>query len=418
MQGPGRRRILIRQIVGILVVAVVVAGVILFIRSRGSDKPQVLQLPAATANGDGPQSHVSFLSLLIPPPAEHISGPSAPRSLADLARRLPLERAVAQLFLFGFSGKDATAPIFSELQRLDVGGLVVDGRNYDSAQQLAGLVGQLTAAAKSASHLPPWVMAEQDGGDYSQFPDLPPTHPPGDFSRPATAAGAVTESASTLKALGLNGLLEPDLDVAPRDSAIGTQSLSEDPAAVADYALRIVAACRRLQILCAAKHFPGIGTADTPTDEGPAQIGLSMAQLMQRDVVPFQAAIKAGIPAIVVGEGLYEPDEFVTPAALSSKIIGGLLRKRLRFGGLAITDDLADPGVSTFDQIPDAAVQALKAGADMVYISGGLGDQDAAYNAVLNAVRSGQIPEQQVRQSLLRVLVAKGGYKLLVGNGG
>ena len=412
--GPRRKRIVIRQLAAIALAAVVVAGVIVFIRSRGSDEPQQLRLPAATASGNEPASHVSFLQRLIPPPSQRVSGPSAPRSIADLARRLPLERAVAQLFLFGFNGKDASAPIFQELRRLDVGGLVVDGRNYDTAQQLAGLNSQLTAAAASAGHLPPWLMAEQDGGDYSQFPDLPPTQPPGDYAKPADAAAALNESATTLKALGFNGLLEPDLDVGPKDGALGTQLLSDDPQEVADYARRTVAACRALQILCAAKHFPGIGTASTPTDEGPAQIGLPLSQLIERDVVPFRAAIKAGISALVIGEGLYEPDEFITPAALSQKIIGNLLRKRLRFGGLAITDDLADPGVSSFAQIPDAAVQAVQAGADMVYVSGDLSDQEAAYTAVLNAVRSGAISEARLRQSLLRVLIAKSGYKLLV----
>jgi beta-N-acetylhexosaminidase len=167
-------------------------------------------------------------------------------------------------------------------------------------------------------------------------------------------------------------------------------------------------------MLCAPKHFPGIGSADTPTDEGTAQIGLPLDQLMQRDAVPFAAAVKAEVSAIVVGEGLYEPDDFVTPAALSSKIIGGVLRGRLRFGGLVLTDDLADPGVSSLVQVPDAAVEAIKAGADMVYISGELSDQEAAYAAVLNAVRSGAISEERMRQSLLRVLIAKGGYSLLV----
>ena len=415
--GPGRKRILIRQLTALAVIAVFVAGAIVFIRSRNGDSDggaRTLRLPAATETGDGPVSHISFLQRLIPPATERASGPAAPRSLADLARRLPLERAVAQVFLLGMNGKDSSAPIFQELKRLDIGGLVLDGRNYDSAQQLAGLTGQLRTAARRARHLPPWLMAEQDGGDYSQFPDLPPAHAPGDFRKPADAAAAMTGAVRTLKALGLNGLLEPDLDVSGADGALGTQAPSDDPNAVADYARRTVASCRKLSILCAAKHFPGIGSASTPTDEGPAQIGLPISQLMQRDVVPFQAAIKAGISALVVGEGLYEPDSFVTPAALSSNIIQGLLRKRLRFGGLAITDDLADPGVSSFAQIPDAAVAAVKAGADMVYVSGGLSDQEAAYTAVLNAVRSGQISETRLRQSLLRVLLAKRGYRLLV----
>src|SRR3954470_12174512 len=175
VRGPRRKRILIRQLIAILVVALVVGGTIVFIRSRGGGDAQTtsLQLPAATGNGDGPASHVSFLERLIPPPSQAVAGPRAPRSLADLARRLPLERVVAQLFLFGFTGKDSTAPIFDELKRLDVGGLVVDGGNYESAQQLAGLTAQLASAASSGQHLPPFVMAEQDGGDYSQFPDLP-----------------------------------------------------------------------------------------------------------------------------------------------------------------------------------------------------------------------------------------------------
>jgi beta-N-acetylhexosaminidase len=426
VRGPRRKRILIRQLTAILVLALLIGGAIVYIRSRGGAESSAttLQLPAATGDGDGPASHVSFLERLIPPPPERVSGPAAPRSLADLARRLPLERAVAQLFLFGFTGKDASAPIFRELQRLDVGGLVVDGRNYNSAQQLAGLIGQLTAAAAHARHLPPWIMAEQDGGEYSQFPDLPPARGPGGYKNAVDAAAAFTGAATTLKAVGINALLEPDLDVASSDEVgggpLGTRALGDNPDDVANYARRTIAACRQLQILCAPKHFPGVGAADTATDEGTAQIGLPLSQLMQRDVVPFAAAIKAQSTALVVGEGLYEPDDFVTPAALSSKIVGNLLRKRLRFGGLILTDDLADPGVSSLVQVPDAAVDAIKAGVDMVYVSGELSDQEAAYTAVLNAVRSGEISEARVRQSLLRVLVAKGGYNLLVtqrGNG-
>jgi beta-N-acetylhexosaminidase len=414
VRGPRRRRIVLRQLLAVLVVAVVVGGAIALIRGHaGRGGATAVRLPAATAGGDQPASHVSFLERLIPPPQERVSDPSAPRSIADLVRRLPLDRAVAQLFLLGFSGSDSTSPIFDQLGRLDIGGLVLDSRNYQTPQQLAGLTGQLSAAARAAKHLPPWILAEQDGGDYSQFPDLPPTHPPADFHGAADAAAALTSGATTLKGLGFNGLLDPDLDVSDRSGPLGAQAFSDNPQAVASYARDTVAACRKLRLFCAAKHFPGVGGADTATDEGPAQVGFSLPQLMERDVVPFAAAIKAGIPGIVVGEALYAPDEFVTPATLSSNIVGGLLRKRLRFGGLALTDDLSDPGVTTFSQVPDAAVAAIKAGADMVYISGAASDQESAYTAVLNGVRSGQIPEKRVREALLRVLLTKQVYGLL-----
>jgi beta-N-acetylhexosaminidase len=168
-------------------------------------------------------------------------------------------------------------------------------------------------------------------------------------------------------------------------------------------------------VLCAPKHFPGLGAASAATDEGPAQVGLSMAALRRRDMRPFAAAIRSGAPAVLVGHGLYEPDSFVTPASTSKAVMGGLLRGRLHFGGLAITDDLADPGVSSFAPVPDAAVEALRAGADMVFVSGPLADQEAAYNAVLNAVRAGDIPERRVRAALLRVLLTKRAYQLLSG---
>src|SRR3954451_2487592 len=158
---PSRRRIVVRPLAAILVLALVAGGAVVAL-TRGGDEPKAVRLPAAAGDGSsGPESHVSFLQRLIPPPAETVRGPAAPRSLADLARRLPLERAVAQLFLFGFSGKDGTVPVFDQLKRLDVGGVVVDARNYDSAQQLAALTGQLASAAASARHLPPWIVAEQ-----------------------------------------------------------------------------------------------------------------------------------------------------------------------------------------------------------------------------------------------------------------
>src|SRR3954468_6733614 len=206
VRGPRRKRILIRQLTAILVLALVVAGIAAFIRSRDASdgaSSKSLLLPAATGSGDGPVSDVSFLERLIPPPAERVAGPAAPRTLADLARRLPLERAVAQLFLFGFTGRDASAPIFQKLKRLDIGGFVVDGGNYDSAQQLAALNAQLTSAAASAHHLPPWIMAEQNGGDASQFPDLPPARGPGGYNSAADAATAFAGAATTLRALGI-----------------------------------------------------------------------------------------------------------------------------------------------------------------------------------------------------------------------
>jgi beta-N-acetylhexosaminidase len=90
-----------------------------------------------------------------------------------------------------------------------------------------------------------------------------------------------------------------------------------------------------------------------------------------------------------------------------------LLRKELRFKGVVMTDDLSDPALASFASISDAAVDAIKAGADMVYISGPAGDQRAAYVAVLRAVRSGRISTTRLDQAVLRILEAKRNYRLI-----
>ena len=90
-----------------------------------------------------------------------------------------------------------------------------------------------------------------------------------------------------------------------------------------------------------------------------------------------------------------------------------MLRRELGFEGVAITDDLADPAVTAIDTVPDAAVQAVRAGADMLYISGSAGDQQAAYVAVLRAVQRGRIPRRRLDEAIGRILLAKQGYDLI-----
>ena len=179
------------------------------------------------------------------------------------------------------------------------------------------------------------------------------------------------------------------------------------PSRVADYARAVVSAYRRKRVFTAARHFPGLGTGSQSTEEGPSNVGQSLEQLRRRDLVPFRTAIRAGVPGIMLSHGLYVLDDFVTPASLSSRVATGLLRRELKFRGIAITDDLADPPITALGSVPDAAVAAVKAGADMLYISGPAGDQQAAYVAVLRAVRRRQIPIRRVDEALDRILLAK-----------
>ncbi|HWH44776.1 MAG TPA: glycoside hydrolase family 3 N-terminal domain-containing protein, partial [Thermoleophilaceae bacterium] len=342
------------------------------------------------------------------PPPERVTGPRVPRSVRDLAARLPLERKVAQLFVWGFEGQDLSAPVYQRLRELDLGGILLRSQNYLDPQRLSVLAGEPVAISQGAGHVPPWVFASQEGSEWNAFADLPPKGAPADYQTAADAAAAAAASAQNLRALGVTAVLGPVLDVGTDDGgALGPRAFSDDPEAVARFGRLVLREYERAGVLAAPKHFPGLGAASQDTEEGPASVGLSIDELEARDLFPFRAAIRAGIRALVVGHGLYATDDFVTPASLSPTVTRELLRGSLRFGGVAIADDLSAPAITAVDAVPDAAIDALRAGADMLVISGPQSDQEAAYLAVLNAVRKGQVKRRHVDDAVLRILLAK-----------
>jgi beta-N-acetylhexosaminidase len=259
------------------------------------------------------------------------------------------------------------------------------------------------------------VFASQEGGDLNAFPDLPPTAAPADLTSAREAEMEARASANSLLALGINAVLGPVVDVGSSEtgSALGARVYSDDPREVSSYADRVVRAYRAEHVFSSAAHFPGLGGTDQSTQDGPATVGLGLDELRQRDLIPFHAAIDAGVPGVTISSALYPTSDFTTPASLSRSVDTALLRRDMRFKGVAMTDDLADPAITTLHTVPDAAVLAMRAGADLIYISGGAGDQQAAYVAVLRAVQRGRIPRRRLDEAVGRILLAKQDYGLI-----
>ena len=364
-----------------------------------------------------PEEHISFLAKIVPPPAREPGGGGAafPRKIAGVARRLSTERKVAQLFLFGFRGTDSTSEIFGRLRRLDLGGIVVSLSNYLNQGQLSALAGEAAAVARQRRHLRPWVFASQEGGELNSFPDLPPSAAPADLKSAADAGKEARASASALRSLGVNGVLGPVLDVGASEtgSVLGARVFSDEPEQVARYAEETVRAYRGERVFSAVSHFPGLGATDQSTEDGPATVGLGLDELRERDLIPFRAGFGAGAPGVTIASALYPFNDFTVPASLSKTVDSQLLRRELKYKGVAMTDDLADPAITALHSVPDAAVQAFRAGADVLYISGGPGDQQAAYIAVLRAVQRGRVPRSRLNDAVGRVLLAKKAYGLI-----
>jgi beta-N-acetylhexosaminidase len=216
------------------------------------------------------------------------------------------------------------------------------------------------------------------------------------------------------RAIGVEWNLFPDADVNsnPANPVINTRSFGEDPNQVGAMASAYIRGARGSGLLTAAKHFPGHGDTATDSHLGVAAVNRSKDQIYQIDLPPFRASISAGTDAVMVAHVTAPALETDTKkvATTSGAIVTQLLKTQLGFNGLVITDAMDMSGLTRV--YPEgasaaaghAAVDAIKAGNDMLLLPS---DLDGAYNGLLNAVRSGEIPEKRLDESVLKVLRAK-----------
>ena len=301
-----------------------------------------------------------------------------------------------------------------------VGALVVRPQSWPGGggQQLLARL----HAATGPKGIPPLIIGLQEGGIYGAYPDLPPAERQleiGEIGKTSTARTWAEGWAGALKAAGFDLNTAPLADVATLDSAIADRAFGDEVELVSDMTRAAVRGCESAGLACAVAHFPGQGSATQDPGLGPATVSLDDASLKQRDLVPFEAAFEAKVPAVVLSNAFFAAYDPVTPASLSPTVATRLLRDELGFKGVAITDDLTATAVAGFRNVPEAAVAALAAGADLVAI-GDPAAAGAARKRLLKAARGGEIPPERLDQAAARVLDLKRRVGLLpaAGKGG
>jgi beta-N-acetylhexosaminidase len=220
-------------------------------------------------------------------------------------------------------------------------------------------------------------------------------------------------SAQEARAVGVHWNFFPVADVNsnPANPIINTRSFGEDPAQVSELTAAYIRGAKRYGLLTTAKHFPGHGDTDTDSHVALARVSGDRARLDAVELPPFRAAIAAGVDAVMVAHVTVPAiDASPTVASISEPVITGLLRRELGFDGLVVTDAMDMAALTQLfpqarrEAAGRAAVAAVQAGNDMVLIPT---DLDGAYHGLLDAVRSGAIPQARIDQSVRRILRAK-----------
>jgi beta-N-acetylhexosaminidase len=221
-------------------------------------------------------------------------------------------------------------------------------------------------------------------------------------------------SALESRAIGIqwNWFPVADVNSNPANPIIDTRSFGEDPVLVSKMVDAYIEGAHRGGMLTTVKHFPGHGDTDTDSHLSLARVNVSMDRLNAVELVPFRNAITAGVDSVMVGHLLVpaiEPDPN-RPASISAKVVTGLLKEKLGFHGLVVTDALDMAGLtkaftgSEHEIAAAEAVAALQAGSDMIIIPG---DLDGAANGLLNAVKSGEISQKRIDESVFKILRMK-----------
>ena len=387
------------------VVVLLLGGGIWLLFLRGGDDAPTVEAGSRFGQDTGSGSGGTLIDTLAPVLAVRTrsvrsgSDPAAPS--ADEVGRAPQD-AVAGLFMVGFKGTNSEASFFQRLKARPYGGVLLTSTNYVNPQKLSALTAALQRSARDAQHPAPLVAAGQEGGEFNAFGNLAPAAQVDIGNARKGTREAALAAGRQLRALGVGMNLAPNADIAVAGGPGQGRAFSGQEARVTSAVRASVSAYRQAKVVAAPRAISGRrrGLQQDPS-EGPAQVGLGIGDLRGADMKPFEAIATGdrAVPAIQMSNAIYAAFDGVTPATLLPEDVDGL-RDRLGFEGTIVSADLVATTATTGGSVAEAAIDALKAGVDLLIVPGGRAQQDEAYRAVVAAVRSRTIDPGRVSDAL------------------
>ena len=351
-----------------------------------------------------------------------------PDPIAEAVAAMGTEQKVSQLLVAGIEGTQLGQDAVQAVQDYQVGGVILFGRNVESAWQLAELTNGLKDL--NGDYTPLFLCVDQEGGRVDRMPPEVERTPSAwsvgqtlDTEGVGAAYGALL--AEECAAFGFNMDFAPSLDIwsNPDNTVIGDRAFGNDWEWTAFFGMSAVESMEEQGgVIPVVKHFPGHG--DTAVDSHVALpvVDKSLEELWQSELVPFNMTLnqedyfgaQAGpsAPAVMVAHILLSQVDPDYPASLSHRVVTGLLREEMGFDGVVCTDDLTMGAVSNTYGMGEAAVLAVEAGCDLLLVCHGADNLTAARDALLEAADSGRLSPERLDESVKRILSLKAEYGL------
>ncbi len=322
----------------------------------------------------------------------------------DILAGMSLEEKVGQLFMIGVQGTEMTPETQQLLQTVHPGGVILFGRNIQDADQLTKLIEDLQDVANADTGQPLFISTDQEGGEIVRIKWLDDGVAEADITSTDQAYRIGLERGQDLKGLGINQNLAPVLDMCQPGDFLTQykRCFPGSPQQVGELGKSVISGQRDGGILSTAKHFPGYGgiVFDPENDQIP-----TVSQVPE--ISQFKVAAQASPEFIMTANVIYEEIDANTPFTLTPAGIE-YLRKEVSGDYLVITDDLASKVLKAKYTMEGTVVMAAKAGNDILLISANQPeDPEAAYNAVLDAVKNGDIGEEEINKRVTAILRLK-----------
>jgi beta-N-acetylhexosaminidase len=330
---------------------------------------------------------------------------------------MELREKIGQLIFTGFPSTAPSQEFIRIVKEYKIGNVILFAHNISSALQVKKLCSDIQFLIKEYTGFPAFISVDQEGGMVVRLTQ-DCTNVPGAMAVAATGnpenafiAGQIT--GSELRALGINIDLAPTIDVNsnPANPVIGVRSYGDNPMDVSKYGLEMMRGLNSSGVMSVLKHFPGHG--DTAVDSHLAlpKVDKSLEELEQTHILPFKIAIEKGAEAIMTSHILFPQIEKENkPATLSRTILTDLLKVKLGFKGMVVTDCLEMNAIKEHYGTAKGALEALKAGADMVFISHSADIVEEAVLLIEKAVEAGELSMERIEDALSKVIKFKNKY--------
>lgn len=331
--------------------------------------------------------------------------------------QLSLDEKIGQMILAGVQGTTLDAQAKQMITDQKVGGIIFYANNVSTVPGTAKFVQSIKDANRS-NPVPIFMSVDQEGGKVSRMPETVESIPSnGKVGKTKDADLAQTMGkllARQIQLVGFNVDFAPVLDVNsnPNNPVIGDRSFGSSASLVSQMGIAEMKGLRSEGIIPVVKHFPGHGDTSVDSHLDLPVVNKTEKQLAQLEWIPFEAAVKEHVEAVMVAHILFpklDPDH---PASFSDVIIGQHLRGKFKYDGVVITDDLSMGAIAKNYKLNDAAVATVQAGSDILLVAHSYESAKTIFDTLKSAVKSGKISESRINESVYRILALKQKYNL------